>query len=613
MKSPVVYGNPVMLGQVDWNYAAGAPVRRGKSVEELGNAGWAKEKERMIHLQQLQQLHQLQLQQQQVGYPGYGGVPPGQLQGPVMVPSPGDPVPAPGYPMPVHGSMMSVQRGAMVAVGAPMPPPVHVPSQWPVQWENQAQIIQGNVCRQPSWEYDGRHKEAFKDKMPQGQDIYFHPGSEDGHLDLRLSEWKGKHCFYQGPEDYSRVPQQKDNNGFRSQEGPGQLDEDRRRDNYVRENENTDRYGHRRHRDLEEYDHKDKYKHRDHYDRKYDERYDDREQYHDNRKHWRHDLKKHDSYNSEYEDYYDHKDTYARYYERRYYDERKHKDHYYDRYAEDQHERREHLYKDRDVNNRRGEEAYSCKGRGQYDSELDKHYGYKEKDHYNRYKDTGDDRRDEHYNHRRRDNYKTKERYERRALDYYDHENEDCHNRTESEPYEPREGERSYYKHRDRYRNLRSISDGSRYEEYPKKDNKTHCEEWVEQQNQKLTLREVRSFEDPIIYTHSDEQEKGYESSAGSTGPKRGRKPVYVGSLDRNSFYRKTAPSSLRQSQFATNRKQNQGQRLNVAHAAGFMHRLPPNPLQSHDPCLPMSKCLLPIKRLNTYWLAINNRSKAVQ
>ncbi|XP_062298040.1 dynamin-binding protein isoform X1 [Scomber scombrus] len=601
MRSPVVYGNPVMFGPVDWNYAAGAPVRRGKSVEELGDAGWVKERERMAHLQQLQQLHQLQLQQQQVGYPGYAAVPPGQPQGPVMVASPGHSIPASGCPMPVHGSMMPVQRQAMVAVGGPMPPPVHMPPPWPVQWENQPQIIQGNICPQPSWENNEQHKAALKEKRHQGQDIYFHPASEDGHLNLRISEWKGKHCFYQGPEDnshqdYSRVPQEKDNTDYRSQEGPGHFDDDRRRrDNYVRENDhNAERYGHRSHRDYTEYDHKDKYRYRDHYDRKYDQRYDDREkQNHDNQKHRKHDLREHDSYNSEYEDYYDHKDTYTRrdryrdsdhsydqdrdYYdskernrfrekdhyqcreEDRYYDERKHKDRYYDQNAEDRNDRREHLYRDRDVYNRRGEETYSSKGRSQYDSDLDENYGYKEKDHYshNRYKDTGDDRGDEQYNHRRRDNYKAKEHYEQRSLDHYDHESEDRHNPTDTEPYESREGGRSHYKPRDRYRDLRSISSDPRYEEYPKKDSKTHCEEWVEQQNQKLALREMRSFEDPGIYRRSDEQEKGYESSTGSTGTKRGRKPVYVGSLDRNSFYRKTAPSALRKSQFATNRKQN--------------------------------------------------------
>ncbi|XP_060884910.1 dynamin-binding protein isoform X2 [Labrus mixtus] len=556
MKSPVVYGNPVMFGPADWNHAVGAPVRRGVSVEELGDAGWARERERVAHLQQIQQLHQLQLQQQQVGYPGYGVVPPGQPQGPFMIASPCDPV-----PMPVHGGMM-------VPAGGQMPPPVHMPAQWPVQWNNQAQIGPNNVCHQR--------------ERPPGQDVYFHPGSEDGHLNVRVSEWKGKHIFYQGPEDnrrqdYSRVPKEKDPNDFRTQERYEKLDEDRRRrDDWVRENDHdTERYDHRSPRDLEEYDHTDKYRHRDHYDRKYKERYDDREQqYYDNRKNGRHELRKQDSYNSEYEDHYDQKDNYARrddyrdndhyydceqdYYdskdraryrekeycqrreEERYNEERKHKDQHYDRHAEDRYERRENIYKDREVYNRRDEETYNGKGRGQYDSELDEYSGYKERDHYNRYRDTGYERGDD--DHRRKDQYKAREHYERRNADHY----------------EPREGDRALSKPRDRYRELRSVSVDEQYEDYPKKDRKTHCEEWVEQQNQKLALKEIRSFEDPVVYRHSDEREKGYESSAGSVGSKRHRKPVYVGSLDRNSFYRKTAPSSIRNSQFATTRKKNQ-------------------------------------------------------
>ncbi|XP_037610884.1 dynamin-binding protein isoform X3 [Sebastes umbrosus] len=560
MKSPVVYGNPLMFAPVDWNYASGGPVRRGKSVEELGDAGWARERERIAHLQHLQQLHQLQLQQQQqqqVGYSAYGVVP----QGPVMVPSPVDLVTPPGCPMPVHGGMM-------VPVGGPGSPQVHVPTPWPAQWENQAQIRQDNACQQPSREYDDRQRAAFQEKRPQGRDVYFHPGSEDGHLNVRVSEWKGKHCFYQGPEDYSqRVPEEKDNNYLRTQEG---YEEDRRRrDDRVREN---DRYDYRNHRDVEEYDHRDKYSYRDQYDRKYSERRDDREQqYYDSRKHQNYDAR-----NSEHEDRYDRKDPYARrddyrdsdrhydrdreYYdskesdryrekehyqrreEDRYYDEQKRKDRYCDRDADDRYDRRENNNRDRDDYNGRGEETYTSKRRDPYDSELDS--GYKERDHYDRYKDPGDDRRAEHYDQRRRDHYKAREHYERRTADPYERSDNEDH-------YDSREGDRSRYKPRDRYPDLRLIVVDR--EEYPKKDGKTHCEEWVEQQNQKLAL-EMRSFEDPVVYRRSDSEEKGYESSAGSVGSKRGRKPVYVGSLDRKTFYRKSAPIS----QFATVRKQNQ-------------------------------------------------------
>jgi len=79
-----------------------------------------------------------------------------------------------------------------------------------------------------------------------------------------------------------------------------------------------------------------------------------------------------------------------------------------------------------------------------------------------------------------------------------------------------------------------------------------------------LALREIHSFEDPVVYRHSDDREKGYESSAGSAGSKKGHRPVYVGSLDRNSFYRKTAPSSLRKSPFATTRKQSKGKHKDI-------------------------------------------------
>ncbi|XP_054623908.1 dynamin-binding protein isoform X3 [Dunckerocampus dactyliophorus] len=543
MKNPVVYSNPVMFAPVDWNFAPEAPVRRGKSVEELGDAGWAKKRERVAHLQHLQQLHQLQ--QQQVVYPGYGIVPPappGHPQQAMMAPRPGNPVPIHGCPMPMHAGMMPVHRGPVVAVGGVVPPP------WPVQWDHQGQVTQGN---QPSWEYEEQQKRL------QGQNMYYHPGSEDGHLDLRISEWKGKHCFFQGPEDYNQdyvqAPQEKNN---RSQEGYGKSDEDRRRDNRAREC-NTDDYGRKSHREYDEYDHK--------YDRRQHDRYDDGE-YYEERRHLRHGLKERDRYNSKYEDYYedacredfrdrnryysqDHYDAKDghRYREKDYYQHREEEECYKERKSSYEDDRREHMYKEKEAYNRRNEENYSSRRRGQYDSELDERSGYKDMDRYYRYKD--DYRRDEHPDHKRRDEHRANEHYDRRET----YKDNGCHNRTETDCYKFRDEGRPHRKPRDRYRDLRSVSVD--YVEHPKKDRKTHCEEWVEQQNQKLALR--HSFEDPGTYNRSEEHEKGYESSTGNAGPKRGRKPVYVGSLDRNSFYRKTAPSSLRKSPFATNRKQN--------------------------------------------------------
>ncbi|XP_055006529.1 dynamin-binding protein [Boleophthalmus pectinirostris] len=526
MKSPVAYGNPVMFGQVEWNHhTAAPPMRRGKSVEELGDAGWAKEQERLAHLQHLHHLHQLQ-QQQQVGYPGYGMVHP-PSPGNVMVPSPVSPIQAPGFPMPVHGGMVHVQQ--MVPVGSVPPPQMHVPPQWPVQ---QAQV-----------------------RPVEKSNIYYHPGSENGHLDVRISEWKGKHCFYQGPEDSqnqeynSRVQTERDNINL-SYEDAKYEDDRRRREDWDRNREkdhHKDRYAHRRHsEDLIDREFSRRYD--DRYNDRYDDHYDDRDRdYYDNRN-----YKERDDRNyKEHDDYYERRDRYARrdkyydqkdedYYEskERYKDHYRERDRYYDKKDDYYDKREDERYDSRDrySYNQRGEE-FSSKRRGYYETRKDDYDRYREMDRPNRYKDLSDERREDYYSSsRRRDPYREMDLYERR--DQYDYDREDRH-------YDP--------KTRDRYRNLRSLSDDSRYDEYPQKDGKkTHCEEWVEQQNKKLALGD--SFEDPGVYRTGEDIERGYESSTGST--KRGRKPVYVGSLDRNSFYRKTAPSSLRNSQFATTRKQ---------------------------------------------------------
>lgn len=531
-------------------------------MEELGDAGMARERERMIHLQQMQQLHQLQLQQQQVGYASYGVVPPGHPQRPVLVQSPAQPC-----PMPVHGAVM-------MPVGGPVPPQPHMPGQWPGQWDGQ--VREGY---QPNWEYDNRHQ------MPHGQDVYFHPRSEDGHLDLRISEWKGKHCFYQAPEDYSqqdynRTLQENDNYDFRSQDY-NEVNEDRRaRDSRDRENAHElDHYDHRRRRDVDEYDRSDRYRHRDHHDRKSNEHWDERERYYDNRKHVKRNHRENDRYYSENEEYCDHNDryndktdrhknkdyydskerhrsrdgdfSYRRREEDRYFDDQKRQDQRYDRRAEDRYEREENQHRYRDDYNQRGQETHGRRGRPHYDSDIEEHREYAgrettRRDHHYRSNESEQNRRYDHYSHKHKD-YKDKRRYDWRSDDEFDYDDR----------YDSRKEDHYHDRPRDTYRNLRSVSVDSPYEEYPEKDRKTHCEEWVEQQNQKLVLGEMHSFEDPGVYQPSDEQEKGYESSTGSSGSKKGQKPLYMGSLDRNSSYRKTTPSSLQT--FGTIRKQKQG------------------------------------------------------
>lgn len=82
---------------------------------------------------------------------------------------------------------------------------------------------------------------------------------------------------------------------------------------------------------------------------------------------------------------------------------------------------------------------------------------------------------------------------------------------------------------------------------------------------QKHKLRAIRSYEDPP-HSNTEEPKNGSNvpSDSGKLNPLKpssARRALYTGSLDRNSFYRRTAPSSMRTSEFAINRKQKRGKR----------------------------------------------------
>ncbi|XP_030195781.1 dynamin-binding protein isoform X2 [Gadus morhua] len=627
MKGQVVLGHPAGYGGADWSYGPGGqPVRRGKSVEQLGGADWAKENERVVRLQQLQQLHHLQIQQQQqqqqqqVAFPGYGPVP-GQPQGPMMFMGPGHPV--------HHGGMVSGPGGHMACVGGPpAPPPLpgHMQAApWPVHLANQVHTRpQEMVPHQPRLEYKNPGEPAFEDLRPLSRDLYYHPGSEDGHLGLRRAERvsKAQHCFYQGPEDYNshdrsrEPPHNNDHVDQRGQERYNAPAEERqyqrnKQDHWATErsyeSDNT-----RVPRDLEHADAtRDRYSYRG---RNEDRRYSDdhREQdYYEDRKYVKHDPRERGEYDRRREDSrYDEKegrrDDYRerldgdRYKDREYLDQRE-QDHYRrredDRYdyddrkpkdhpPDDYYDRRDKKY--RDANGRAGEETFYS-GRDQSDSAWDE-----------RYRDGYDRKGDDHPGARRRDRYEedidpcerragdptrehsSRDRYDRRydysPRDRYDFEGaEDRRGGSDSSrqgryDHQPGDDRRRYdsgergesvgtlprNRARERFQVVRSLSEDTRYEEPPPKDGKTkHCERWVEEQNRKLKLGELHLLEDPETFRRGAEEDRetGYESCSGGGGRKRGHKPVYLGSLDRNSFYRKTAPSSMKHSQFATTRK----------------------------------------------------------
>ncbi|KAM6951088.1 dynamin-binding protein [Aplochiton taeniatus] len=582
MKGQVVFGHPAGREAVDWNYGTG--VRRGKSVEELGDAGWARERERMLRLQQLQQLHQLQLQQQQqvVGYPAYG---------PAAVPPPGlMMVAGPAGPMPVHGGLMPLQPGLMPVLGGPMPAQGgqmpqsgQGPALWPL--ENQGHAHPGNVNPQASWEYEDQDRLAVRDDRPQSRDLYFHPGSEDGHLELRRAEWSGKHCFYQGPENDSPQVQDKeqhhkDYNGehkgkerYNYKRGDSielqnvdYLDREKERDHH--------RYDRRDYKYSDRYNCKDKYNHRD----KYDCRYDDHkgEEYYENRTRGKLDLRQSEDHDDRQREHYDRKQN-EKYARREDYYDRKDEDHYNGKYRDysGRRERSPYQQRDKDHYQRREEDYYrnDRKAREHRHDQLEDRFDHREREDYhpkdgNDYvprreepsdfpgKDQYDRRRDERCRSKEKDHYHTEgdEHYKARSEERH---YEDRKNNREDDHYDRTEAFSGDQQARDQYRVFRTTS-----AEYPiRSHSKTHCEEWVKEQNQSLPLREIRSFEDPVVYNHekqSDPESGSEKPGSKATGPRRGRKPVYVGSLDRNSFYRKTAPSALRRSEFAVNRKQSQ-------------------------------------------------------
>lgn len=476
--------------------------------------------------------------------------------------------------------------------------PGHVPALWPVQWETQTHVRQGNVCHQPSWEYEDRDRVAVRDMRPQSRDLYFHPGSEDGHLELRRAQDRtAKHCFYQGPEDYNyyEETQQKDYNDEHRTKRYDHSEKDTydRRNQDYREKEyyQQDRYGGKDHKEPNGYDYQDRYNHRDHdnygrkdddrkwqehYDRRQDDQYDGKQKDHYTRREFDYHDCKEDYTDRKDMDYYDHKDhrekeSHSRREEERFHDDRRSRpQNHYDHRVEESYERKD---KDR----------FYYKDRDGYDQKKVDHYDHKEKDYrlaedqYHYKERSGYDREEkDHYKHKGSDRYdlREKEGYynckkenhnDYKEKDYYVQRNEIGNDRKEKSHYDRSEEGRFDRKAREHYRDLRTTSLDSQYEEYPAKDKRSHCEEWVQDQFHKLPIREQRSYEDPGVFHRDHNEDSKYDSEQGSgrlggkpDHSRRVRKPVYLGSLDRNSFYRKTAPSSLRKSDFAINRKQNQ-------------------------------------------------------
>ncbi|KAG7492520.1 hypothetical protein MATL_G00014840 [Megalops atlanticus] len=192
-----------------------------------------------------------------------------------------------------------------------------------------------------------------------------------------------------------------------------------------------------------------------------------------------------------------------------------------------------------------------------------------------RYRDSGRDGEwsGNHYRYDRTDRnvdrYGRRDQYESRDVELYDHRDQydkryvDCYDRKSK--YDRRDMD--HYDRidrdvdRDRYRDVSVEALDRRYEECG--DQTGPCSgEWNDKPSEKQPNRDPRLSRSPGPHCEGPdprgrERDEGVESGELETRL-RARKPVFAGSLDRNSLYRKSAPSSLRRSDFALNRKKKQ-------------------------------------------------------
>ncbi|XP_039521016.1 dynamin-binding protein isoform X3 [Pimephales promelas] len=560
MKGQVALGHPMSFAPVPWDFKR-PPPKRGKSVEELVSEGWEKERcMQMLHFQQQQQLQQQ----------------------PIMCPQ--DFRPVPGH------------------------------------WEHQAYLGQANGYRQQCWEYEDWDKIPYQEVPPQQ---FFYQSPEAVYQEPRMpQECTTNHCFYQRREeldysedrDFAHSPRSKERPDYVTRYHSWESDEyfegqepysRRDRYGYSFDHENRDNYDKQpdKYRDADRrgqdyYDHKelDKY---DRYNRR-DQRYDSKHQEHYNKR-------KNDRYKCREADQYDARDNYQ--YER--YDRREkeqsddRKGDRYDRSHCEEGRRRGESYqhRERDSLDRRDYERYEqrkgdycdyndkvkvcsdfrkddyCDSRERtverklsklddkelYERRKDNHYDLKPRDRYD-YRENSQSEPRDRYELKERDSYKYREgdQYNCREKEVGNYWKDERYDSGVKDCYEDKGCESDQYdqKTRERYRDLRSNSFEQKQDGYSfDHSSGRHCKEWENDVYHKQTLKERRSYEDPVKLTH--DQKDQYSDRRGSEkldveGHGRTRKPVYVGSLDRNSFYRKTAPSSLRKSEFATNRKKKQ-------------------------------------------------------
>lgn len=595
MNGQIALGHPMVFAPVAWDFSR-APPRRGKSVEELVSNSW--ERERYI------QMH-MHFQQQQ------------QLQQPVICPQGFEP--APGY---LENQAYLNQASGMHQTSWEYEDCDKIPHRGLQQQRNQFFYHTPEaVFQEPRTPQEWTGNRCFYEPK---EDVNFtdHRGNRDhvrspetkeypNHINQDRHNYWDVDEFYDEREHYSRREQNacydRDKRDYCDKQRGNYRERDHydRRDRDYYDHKELDTYDRYNQKDLGNYDHKDS-RQRDYYDtrQRYKYVYRDTE-------HCRYREK----------DFSDHRDTNC--YDFKQKDQYDHRrvDRNYNRESEQDHKKlNRYAYREKDSNDQRDIDQYEQRkgDRSKYrerdidDRRIADHYKrrenpdveYKEKKDYaclSDAKDTYDSRKDArskhmekvqhdhrekgHYEHleqglceqKQKDSWRESDRYQLRDPNRYyyrdkcsrDHRSDDFYANKIKDYFEDREcGDVQYEQKSRSYSKVSTEGYSSDYDSWK------HSKEWEKDvyHTQTVRQRDVRSYEDPITLTHFD-----YEDTKNGTriDPDPGRldmekqawkkqKALYAGSLDRNSFYRRTAPSSLRKSEFVINRKEKQGKKKKI-------------------------------------------------
>lgn len=582
MSGQIAQGHPMMFAPVAWDFSR-APPRRGKSVEELVSDSWERERYIQMHMHfQQQQLHQPIICPQ-----GFG--------------------PAPGY---LENQAYLKQVSGMHQTSWEYEDCDKIPYRNGPQQRNQffyhtpeavfqeprkPQEWTGNHCF-----YDPKEDVNFSD--PRGnRDPVRSPQTKEypNHMIRDRHNYWDTEEYYDERDHYSRRDQnaydQDKRDSYDKKRGNyRERDHSDRRENDYYDHKELDSYGRCNKKDLDNYDHKDSMR-RDYYDTRQRNKHVYRDTEHCGRRENEYsDCRDTDRCDRKQRDQYDHRSV-----ERSYSREGEHDHRKYNRYAyreienNDQRDR----YEQKKVDHSKYRERDSDKGRENTDAVYkekdrcawpsDAHFDLKDKYTYDsrkdaRYKLTEKDSRERGYEQteqgpreqKQKESWRERDRYQLQDADHYyykekgnrDHRSNDRYDNKVKNYYDDREWEDDHYEQKSR--NYCKVSTEGYSSDY---DSWKRIKEWEKDVSRMQTVREnSRSYEEPVTLSHLD-----YEDTRNGTriNPDSGRmdrekqvckkqKALYAGSLDRNSFYRRTAPSYLRKSEFVINRRETQGKKI---------------------------------------------------